>query len=142
MKRIMAAAVIAALAACETPKVTQEEMASVNYGPKPEHWREEIRDYLSLRLRDPKSAIVEYRSEPRQMFQRQVALDPQQHGWAVCVWVNDRNTEGAYEGFRPMTFFIHNEKVVYANNDPDHRGPVFAEYAKRQCAELGAPFKE
>jgi len=137
MKRIMALAVLAALAACETPKVTQEEMASVNYGPKPQYWQDEIRNYLSIRLRDPKNAVVEFRSEPKQMFQRQVALDPQQHGWAVCALVRDGKEEA-----RPMTFFIRNEKVVYANNDPDHQGFVYAEYAKRQCAELGAPFKQ
>ncbi len=141
MKRIMVLAALAALAACETPKVSQEEMASVNYGPKPAYWQQEIRDYLNLRLRDPKAAIVEFRTEPKQMFQRQVALDPQQHGWAVCAWVNDKNREGGFEGFRPMTFFIRNEKVVYANNDPDHQGPVYAEYARRQCAELGAPVR-
>jgi hypothetical protein len=132
---------VVVLAGCETPRVSREETASVNYGPKPEHWQQEIRDYLNLRLTDPKTAIVEFRTEPKQLFQRQVGLDPQQHGWAVCAWVNDKNRAGAYEGFRPMTFFIRNEKVVAANNDPDHSGPLFAEYARRQCAELGAPFR-
>ncbi len=144
MKKALSIAVLAALAAalagCETPRVTRDEASSVNYGPKPVHWQETIRSYLGIRLTDPKSALVEFRTEPKQMFQKQIALDPQQHGWAVCVWVNDKNRDGAYDGFRPMTFFIRNEKIVAANNDPDHRGPVYAEYARRQCAELGAPF--
>jgi hypothetical protein len=141
MKKITILAFFLALSGCETPRVSQEEAASVNYGPKPLHWQDTIRGYLSVRLVDPKTAIVEFRTEPKQLFQRQIALDPQQHGWAVCVWVNDKNRQGAYDGFRPMTFFIRNEKIVAANNDPDHNGPIFEEYARRQCAQLGAPFK-
>jgi hypothetical protein len=138
MKNItLAAAAALALSACETPRVSKDEASAVNYGPKPVHWQAVIRDYLSIRLTDPKAAIVEFRTEPKQLFQRQVVLDPAQHGWAVCVYVNDKNRQGAYEGFRPMTFFIRNEKIVAANNDPDHEGPVYAEYARRQCATLG-----
>ena len=142
MKKAASILLLAALlAGCETPRVTRDEALSVNYGPKPVYWQETIRSYLGLRLTDPKAALVEFRTEPKKMFQKQIALDPQQHGWAVCVWVNDKNREGAYDGFRPMTFFIRNEKIVAANNDPDHSGPLYAEYAKRQCAELGAPFR-
>src|SRR6185295_15989357 len=84
------------LSACETPRVSQQEATSVSYGPKPIHWQQVIRDHLGLRLTDPKSAIVEFRTEPKQLFQRAVALEPQYHGWAVCVWVNDKNPDGTY----------------------------------------------
>ena len=131
---------LAALAACDTT-VTKEEMRAVEYGPAPTRWKEEIRSYLAIRLTDPKEAIVEFRTEPKQIFQRKTAVRDQQFGWGVCVWVNDKNREGAYDGFEPMTFFIRNERIVAANNDPDHAGPVYREYARRQCAELGAPFK-
>ncbi len=73
------------LAGCETPKVTKEEMDSVNYGAAPVYWKDEIKSYLKLRLKDPTEAIVEFPTEPKQMFQKQVGLDPQIHGWAVCV---------------------------------------------------------
>jgi len=139
IKNMVLAAALA-LAACEDLSVSKEEAASYNYGPKPEHWQEVIRGYLGLRLTDPKTALVEFRTEPKQLYQRAVALEPPQHGWAVCVWVNDRNSSGAYDGFRPMTFFIRNEKIVAANNDPDHHSPVYSEFAREQCAVLGAPF--
>jgi hypothetical protein len=112
----------------------------VDYGPRPVRWKEEIRSYLDLRLTDPRAAVVEYRTEPKQLFQRQIGLDPQQYGWAVCVWVNDKNRSGAYDGFYPMTVFIRNEKIVAVNSGPDNFGPVGATYARRQCEELGAPF--
>jgi hypothetical protein len=127
------------LAGCETPQVTREERQSVNYGPPPVYWKEEITSYLRLRLRDPAAAIVEFRTEPKQMFQKQIGLDPQQHGWAVCVWVNDKNRSGAYDGFYPMTVFIRNEKIVAVNNGPDNFGPVGPAYAREQCKQLGAP---
>lgn len=128
-----------ALAGCETPKVTQEEMDSVNYGPAPVHWKQEITSYLKLRLRDPQNAVVDIKTEPKQMFQKQVGLDPQQHGWAVCVWVRDKNRFGEWGDTYPMTVFIRNEKIVAANNGPDSFGPVGLAYARRQCKELGAP---
>lgn len=127
------------LAACETPKVTKEEMDSVNYGPAPVHWRQEITSYLKLRVRDPNAAVIEFKSEPKQMFQKQVGLDPQQHGWAVCVWVRDRDRSGEWRETYPMTVFIRNEKVVAVNNGPDSFGPVGLAYARQQCKELGAP---
>src|SRR6266446_4970115 len=93
------------LAACETPKVTKDELESVNYGPRPVYWKEEITSYLKLRLKDPASAIVEFPTEPKQMFQKQIGLDHQVHGWAVGVGVRDkeRGVNGAWEDAFPMT---------------------------------------
>ena len=141
MRIILLAALLGgALLGCDTT-VRRSEMESVDYGPKPVYWREEIRSYLGIRLTDPKSAIVEFRSEPKIMFQKESALRARQFGWAVCVWVNDRNRSGAYEGFYPMTVFLRNEKIVAVNNGPDDFGVIGAQYARQQCAELGASFK-
>ena len=141
MRIILLAALLGgALLGCDTT-VRRSEMESVDYGPKPAYWREEIRSYLGIRLTDPKNAIVEFRSEPKIMFQKESALRARQFGWAVCVWVNDRNRSGAYEGFYPMTVFLRNEKIVAVNNGPDDFGVIGAQYARQQCAELGAPFK-
>jgi len=130
------------LAACQSTKVTQEEMDAVNYGPQPERWKEEIKGYLSLRLKDPSNAIVEYKTEPKQLFQKQIGLDPQVHGWAVCVWIRDRNKAGQWQDPYPMVVFIRNEKIVFVNNSPDSYGPSGPLYAREQCKTLGAPFKE
>jgi hypothetical protein len=58
------------------------------------------------------------------------------------VWVNDKNRSGAYDGFYPMTFFIRNEKIVQVNSGPDDFGVTGSTYARRQCEQLGAPFKQ
>ncbi|HSA89719.1 MAG TPA: hypothetical protein VLF42_07475 [Burkholderiales bacterium] len=137
---ILAAIVTALLAACADP-VTKEETAGLDYGPKPVHWKTEVSSYLSVRLTDPKAAIVEFRTEPQQMYQRKVAFRDMQYGWAACVWVNDKNTAGAYAGFYPVTFFFRHEKIVHVNGCPDDCG-IGAEYARRQCEQLGAPFNQ
>jgi hypothetical protein len=128
-----------AAAGCDTA-VTKQEIASVDYGPAPERWKEEIQSYLRIRLTDPKDAIVEFRTEPKQLFQRKTAVRDQQWGWAVCVWVNDKNKSGAYDGFYPMSFFLRNDKIVAVNNGPDDFGVIGAQYAREQCSQLGAPF--
>jgi len=117
-------------------------MAGLDYGPKPLQWQDEIRSYLRIRLTDPKDAIVEFRTEPKQLFQRETAVRKQQYGWAVCVWINDKNRSGAFDGFYPMTVFIREEKIVHVNNGPDDFGVIGAKYSREQCEQLGAPFKQ
>jgi len=31
------------------------------------------------------------------------------------VWINDKNSYGAYDGFYPMTVFLRDEKIVAVN---------------------------
>jgi len=130
-----------ALAGCVSP-VTKEEMATADYGPKPVAYQDEIKSYLSLRLTDPKQAIVEFRNEPKQLYQRGTGIRGEQYGWGVCVWVNDKNKQGAYDGFYPMTFVIRNEKILHVNGGPDDANIIGSRYAREQCEQLGAPFKQ
>jgi hypothetical protein len=135
MTRFAIVFVVAGLAACDTT-VRREEMASVDYGAKPTRWREEIRSYLDIRLANPKEALVEFRSgEPKQLFQRDSVLREQQHGWATCVWVNDKK-EGKFEGFYPITFFFRGDKIVAVNNGPDDSSLIGSRLAREQCARL------
>jgi hypothetical protein len=137
---IVLSGLAAVLVGCAAP-VTKEETAGLEYGARPVRYQDEIKSYLSVRLRDPKAAIVEFRTEPQQMYQRKVAFRDMQYGWAVCVWVNDKNTSGAFGGFYPMTVFLRHEKIVHVNGGPDDFG-VGAQYARSQCEQLGAPFKQ
>jgi hypothetical protein len=139
MRRILPCLFLLALAGCNTT-VSKEEMGSVDYGPAPARYKDEILSYLRLRLTDPKDAIVDIRTEPKQIFQRKTAVRDQQHGWGVCVWVNDKNRRGAYDGFYPMSFVLRDEKIVAVNGGPDDTGMVGSRYAREQCAQLGAPF--
>jgi hypothetical protein len=137
MKKSLLILVAMVLAGCDTT-VRKEEMAGIDYGPKPTRWREEIKSYLDIRLANPKEALVEYRSgEPKQLFQRDTVLRDRQFGWATCVWVNDKNREGKFEGFYPMTFFFRGDKIVAVNNGPDDSSLIGSRLAREQCAQLG-----
>jgi hypothetical protein len=137
MRHIAAAIVLLSLVGCDTT-VRKEELAGVDYGPKPTRWREEIKSYLDIRLKNPKEALVEYRSgEPKQLFQRDTVLRGQQHGWATCVWVNDKDAEGKFAGFYPMTFFFRGDQIVAVNNGPDDSSIIGSRLAREQCAQLG-----
>jgi len=135
MKRCMLVLMVLVLAACDTT-VKKEETAGLDYGPKPSRWREEIKSYLDLRLTNPKESVVEFRSEPKQLFQRDTLVRERQYGWATCVWVNEMK-DGKLAGFYPMTFFIRDDKIVAVNNGPDDPGLVSARYAREQCSQLG-----
>jgi hypothetical protein len=58
------------------------------------------------------------------------------------VWVNDKNKQGAYDGYYPMSFILRNEKIVAVNGGPDDSNIIGAKYAREQCARLGAPFNQ
>ena len=141
MKRWLPIALALGLAACDTT-VTKEEMQTADYGPSPVHYQDEIKSYLSLRLTDPKDAVVEFRTEPKQLYQRGTPVRGEQYGWGVCVWVNDKNKQGAYDGFYPMSFVLRNEKIVAVNGGPDDFNIIGARYAREQCERLGAPFNQ
>src|SRR5258706_15165658 len=114
MKRWLPIAFVLALAACDTT-VTKEEMATADYGAAPVNYQDEIKSYLSLRLTDPKAAIVEFRTEPKQLDQRGTPVRGEQYGWGVGVWLNDKNKQSAYEGFYPMNFGLANGKIIAGN---------------------------
>jgi len=128
------------LAGCVTP-VTKEEMATADYGPAPVAYQDEIKSWLSLRLMSPKDAVVEFRNEPKQIYQRGTPVRGEQYGWGVCVFINDKNKAGAYDGFYPMTFVLRNEKIVAANGGTDDN-VIGATYAREQCEQMGSPFKK
>ncbi len=123
---------------CKNPP-TQEEMAAYNYGPRPDGYEKLVRDYLSPKLSDPAGAIVEVKAGPRELFQQETALRPLQYGWGVCVWVNEKDAKGAYEGPYPMIFFIRDGKIVAVNGGADDN-VIGWRYARTGCNELGAPF--
>ena len=135
---LLAFPLLLAAAACDTT-VTKEEMATAEYGPRPEHWQEDIRNYLSLRLLDPKEAKVEFRAGPKLLYQRGTPLRGEQYGWGVCVWVQDKDKSGEWQSTYPMSFVLREDKIVHVNGGPDDGAIIGPNYARKQCEQLGAP---
>ena len=123
---------------CKTPP-NQTEMQAYEYGPRPENYEKLIRDYLWPKLLDPGNAIVEFKAGPARLFQQDTGLRSLRYGWAVCVWINDKNTRGAYDGPYPMAFFIRDGKIVAVNGGADDN-IIGWRYARKDCNELGTPF--
>ena len=121
MKNVFCAIAMAVvLAACDTT-VTKAEMETADYGPQPLNYQDEIKGYLGLRLTDPKAAIVEFRAGPTKIYNRGTPVRGEQYGWGVCVWVNDKNKAGAYDGFYPMSFVLREREDRRRERRPRRR---------------------
>jgi hypothetical protein len=135
--RIAAALVaLALLAACQSPPLTAEQIAALDYGPRPQNYQKIVQDYLHSRLNDPAFALIEIKAGPAPLYQTDTLSRERQYGWAVCVMVNERDPRGAYLGFRPLVIYIRGEKVVAA----DGGGLEWAaglRYAHASCKRLG-----
>lgn len=119
--------------------VSQSELASVNYGPRPDNWQQAVRDYLEPRIPDPRAAIVTFHAAPQQMVQKETPLRGRQWGWATCVWVNENHPRG-HPSTYPMTLFFRDGRIAHVNGGPDDANVIGAQYAREQCERLGTPF--
>jgi hypothetical protein len=133
---ILAASALASLAGCQSQPPSREELAALDYGPRPEGYEKIVRDYLRTRLTEPDFALIEFKGGPAPLYQKDTVLRERQYGWAVCVMINDKDRRGAYEGFYPMVLYIREGKVVAANGDGLERA-AGVRYAHAQCGELG-----
>jgi hypothetical protein len=136
--RFLAAAwtALGLLAGCESLPLSREELAALDYGPRPEGYERIVHDYLRTRLVEPDFALVEFKAGPKPLYQKETVLRARQYGWAVCVMINDKDIRGAYGGFYPMVVYIRDGKVVAANGDGLERA-AGVRYAHAQCRELG-----
>src|SRR6266852_9291124 len=84
---ILAATSVASafVAGCQSQPPSREELAALDYGPRPEGYEKIVRDYLRTRLMEPDFALVEFKAGPAPLYQRDTVLRERQYGWAVCV---------------------------------------------------------
>jgi len=139
MKGLLSATAVLAvllLAACQSAPLTREQLAALDYGPRPDDYREIVREYLSTILEEPRFALLEFKAGPKPLYQKEALLGERQYGWAVCVMVNDKNQRGAYAGFYPMVIYMRRGKVVAANGGGLERA-AGVRYAHAGCRELG-----
>ena len=127
---------LALLAGCQSQPLSREELAALDYGPRPESYEKIIRDHLRTRLMEPDFALIEFKAGPTPLYQKETLLGARQYGWAVCVMINDKDQRGAYEGFYPMVLYIREGKVVAADGDGLERA-AGVRYAHARCRELG-----
>lgn len=137
MKRLAAASVaLGILAGCQTAPLSDEQIAALDYGPRPEDYEKIVRGYLRARLNDPDYAVIEFRAGPAPLYQRETLSRKREYGWAVCVTINDRDPRGAYDGPYPMVVYIRGGTVVAADGGSLERAARLR-YAQAQCKQLG-----
>jgi len=124
------------LAGCET--ISKDELAELDYGPRPKGWRAAAMNYLEPKMPDAKRAQITFPTEPKALVQRETLLRDRHWGWAICVHVYENHPDGKEEPY-PVVFLFRGEKMVFVNGGPGDRNPIGAAFAKGQCADLGAP---
>jgi len=135
--RLAAALVaLASLAACQGPPLTTEQIAALDYGPRPENYEQLVRDYLRSRLNEPSFALIEIKAGPTRLYQADTLSRRHENGWAACAMVNERDPRGAYIGFYPVVIYIREGKVVAMDGGGAERA-LGLRYAHAQCAKLG-----
>ena len=67
---------LVSLAGCQSPPLTREERAALDYGPRPEDYEKIVRDYLKARLVAPDFALIEFNAGPQPLYQKALTLKP------------------------------------------------------------------
>ena len=136
MRGLAATIAFILLAGCQSPPLSSEQIAALDYGPRPENYQQIVREYLNSYLNDPGFAVVEFKAGPSPLYQRDTLSRERQYGWAVCLTVNERDPRGAYLGFRPLVMYIRAGKVV-ALDGGRLEWTMGLRYADAQCKQLG-----
>jgi hypothetical protein len=134
----IAAALTAAviLAGCQSPPLTSEQIAALDYGPRPQDYEKIVRDYLRSRVNEPEFALIELRAGPSPLYQKDTLSRQRQYGWAVCATVNERDPRGVYLGDRPVVIYIRGGRVVAMDGGGLEQVANLG-YAQAQCKRLG-----
>jgi len=128
MKYLATLAILLSLSACgvlyEKPvdekTITTKEQAIALVGQQPTNDQAEqtIKDYLSAQLKDPYT--VQYRFvDSLQPGWKSIPWPNKsiKYGWVKCVWVNGKNSYGAYTGYTLYYFILRNGEVIYKENE-------------------------
>jgi len=75
---------------------------------------------------------VEFKAGPSSSSSRKRRAPAFDTAGAVCVWINDRNTRGAYDGPDPMVAFHPRRKIVAVNGGSDDN-IIGWRYARTGC---------
>lgn len=127
--RIWFACLLAIISAGCAVRLTPEQIASADYGPKPENYQDIVKSLLTKSLFDPESARYEFQELRKGYMQG----DPPKFGWAVCGTVNAKNRFGGYVGRQAYFVLIYHGTIV--GYTPPHR----YNYAIKTCEKNRLP---
>ena len=115
----------AQMEAAERDKKTSEWLATLpepgaDYGTYPENYQVKIKEYDTFNLKDPDSAKYSRFSKPRkeQVIEKLKVI----YGYSSCVYVNAKNSYGAYSGNTLYWYFFRNGKIIRSQKTYDSYG--------------------
>ncbi len=103
---------------------TQQEMAAADYGSYPSDYEQVIRNYMQRILKDPESARYEFLNQPQKAW---TSMGGKKYGYAVCTYINSKNSFGGYVGNRLNYFLIKNGQVIAASHGDGDFGEAIAQ---------------
>src|SRR5262245_2671335 len=110
----------------------QKAAESVDVGPPPEDWKEQVKTLVIKEFLDPKTLRGVAISQP---FKITVPTwqGPPRHGWMVCLKANGKDQLGAYTGLQVTGYFFEDGRLT------DSIGPIGSHH---QCwTEKYKPFR-
>jgi hypothetical protein len=113
------------------------------HSPLTEDEKELIRDQATLRLYDPFS--VRFRWSRANLVEYKVA-NRTTHGFETCVWLNSKNLNGSYTGFKPVRIQLftgrQGKAVVVILPNLDGLSDKFKGKTDNECEEIGMSILE
>src|SRR5438477_6228366 len=100
VRRAQVIAILLTLIAGCASAPTAEKLANADYGDYPANYRQLIRDFFQVALKDPDSAQYQFR-EPYKGYSKKALIvggGVDKYGWICNVNVNAKNSYGGYTG--------------------------------------------
>jgi hypothetical protein len=108
---------------------SKDEIANAYYGSFPTNYRSDIESLIRPRLKDPDSARFTYFMEPTKGYYKWGRLE---FGYEVCVYLNAKNSYGAYTGNKIEYFMFRDGRIVVAHGTYDSQ---YQEYVMNFCGK-------
>jgi len=81
---------------------------AASYPPKPTNYKQQVRAYMHVTLKDPDSAQYQHWVLAKGYSE----CKPPVYGWIVSVQVNAKNGFGAFTGYQPQLFWLHGHDLI------------------------------
>lgn len=83
-----------------------------DFGEYPENYKEVIKLYYSVRLKDPESARYEWPEEPFKGFYIEGGFKNPIYGYICPVGINAKNSFGGYTGMKMRIFIMKGNELL------------------------------
>ncbi len=122
LKLIPAIILILLASGCaSSPASNAVDINNADYGKYPVEYASIVKTFLGSYMKDPYSAVYRFSGKPYKAYLRSAPISGGQattFGYISEVWVNAKNSYGAYIGERLYRVYIHNE-VAYQTVVPN-----------------------